>query len=383
MSARLKIALVSAADPRDRRTWSGSTYFMGRALERHVGDVDYLGPLTVPAQFFKQQAARWLLRLFGRRRYPTRTLEAARFFAAKIGPQLAAGRYDLIFAPAASVEIAELATDVPIVYTSDATFALMQEVYPIFSSLTPGALRLETHFERTALAKAALIVYPSAWAARSAMTGYGTAEEKIRVIPFGANLDREPPREAVVGKRNDGRLRLLFLAKEWARKGGPIAFATLSALERRGIAAELTVCGVTPPQEFAHPHLQVVPYLDKNVPAQRQRFEQILVDAHLLLLPTRAECYGIVFCEANAYGLPVFGTRVGGIPTIVADGVNGYLLPTAADGDAFAASIAAHALEPAAYAALNRGARDRYETVLNWNAWGQTLRQAITDVIGR
>ena len=55
-------------------------------------------------------------------------------------------------------------------------------------------------------------------------------------------------------------------------------------------------------------------------PQNRQRLEQIVSKSHRLLLPTRAECYGIVFCEANAYGLPVFATRVGGIPTIVKEG---------------------------------------------------------------
>jgi hypothetical protein len=53
MKPQLKIALISAADPRDRRTWSGSTFFMGSALERHVGRVDYIGPIPIPRQDFK------------------------------------------------------------------------------------------------------------------------------------------------------------------------------------------------------------------------------------------------------------------------------------------------------------------------------------------
>ena len=101
----------------------------------------------------------------------------------------------------------------------------------------------------------------------------------------------------------------------------------------------------------------------------------------MLLLPTRTECYGIVFCEANAYGLPVFATRVGGIPTIVEDGQNGYLLSTEASGKDFADTIAKTISAPDRYSELNYGARERYEKVLNWDAWAHTAREAIIDAL--
>jgi len=144
----------------------------------------------------------------------------------------------------------------------------------------------------------------------------------------------------------------------------------------------LTVCGVTPPATETHPRMKVVPYLDKNVPGDRKQFERILSESHLLLLPTRTECYGVVFCEANAYGLPVFATRVGGVPPIVEDGSNGYLLPLEAGGGDFAKRIATVGLNPETYHSLNQGARDRYEKVLNWEAWAQSVRKAIRDSLG-
>jgi len=220
MHPHLKIALVSAADPKDRRTWSGSTFFMGAALERHVGRVDYIGPISIPGQALKLKLARLAHRISGKRTYPFRTLAAARHFAKNISRRLAGQSYDLIFAPAASVEIAYLETETPIVYVSDATFALMQEVYPIFSSMPPAAVDAENFFEQTALDKARLILFPSQWAARSAVDHYGIAPDKISMIPFGANLDREPDRQAVLGKNVDGDIKILFLAKEWERKGG-------------------------------------------------------------------------------------------------------------------------------------------------------------------
>src|SRR3989304_1922528 len=44
-------------------------------------------------------------------------------------------------------------------------------------------------------------------------------------------------------------------------------------------------------------------------------------------LPSENETFGQVFIEAMACGLPVIGTNVGGIPEIINDSYNGYLIP--------------------------------------------------------
>ena len=45
LQRRLRIALVSTRDSNDRRSWSGTLYNMGQALERHCGNVLRIGPL--------------------------------------------------------------------------------------------------------------------------------------------------------------------------------------------------------------------------------------------------------------------------------------------------------------------------------------------------
>lgn len=53
----------------------------------------------------------------------------------------------------------------------------------------------------------------------------------------------------------------------------------------------------------------------------------ILAAADILALPSRTDSFGIVFLDAWANGLPVIGARAGGIPGVVADGVDGLLVP--------------------------------------------------------
>lgn len=61
--------------------------------------------------------------------------------------------------------------------------------------------------------------------------------------------------------------------------------------------------------------------------------------ADVFVLPSENETFGQVFVEAMACGVPVIGTKVGGIPEIISDSYNGFLvLPSDA-------SVLAHRIE--------------------------------------
>jgi glycosyltransferase involved in cell wall biosynthesis len=54
---------------------------------------------------------------------------------------------------------------------------------------------------------------------------------------------------------------------------------------------------------------------------------QCFADADVLVVPSRTEGTPRVLIEARAFGCPVIGTSVGGIPTSITDGVDGLLVP--------------------------------------------------------
>jgi glycosyltransferase involved in cell wall biosynthesis len=88
-------------------------------------------------------------------------------------------------------------------------------------------------------------------------------------------------------------------------------------------------------------------------PVTRSELLDALARAHAVVVPSRREGLGLVALEALAAGRPVIATRVGGLPEVVEDGVDGILVPPD-DVDALRAAVARLPLPPPKGAALAR-----------------------------
>ena len=58
---------------------------------------------------------------------------------------------------------------------------------------------------------------------------------------------------------------------------------------------------------------------------KQNHVERIIPLAHVLLMPSDLESFGLVALEAMACGVPPVATRVGGVPELITDDVDGYL----------------------------------------------------------
>jgi glycosyltransferase involved in cell wall biosynthesis len=380
--ARPRIALVSAGDTGSRGASSGVYYFTARALEERCGEVAHLGPVGSPA-LRRGKLKRLAYRALTGKGYDyLHTLALARDYADRFGRALEGGRFDLVFAPEAATEIAFLRTGLPIVYLSDTTFALARDYYPLYRNLSASSVRQGDAVEAAAIGRAQALIYPTRWAARSAVEDYGAAPGKVHVVPLGANLEKAPARGEVLGRGEHDRCELLFVGVDWERKGGRIALETLEVLEGMGVDAHLTVCGCRPPAGISHPRLRVVPYLDKDDPAQAAELGGLYREADFLLFPSRAENSGFVLSEAAAFGLPVLAAATGGIPDMIEEGRNGFVLPLEAEGAEYAGKVREAWEDRSALARLRAMSRDAYEARLNWGSWADRVDGIIRSVLG-
>ena len=104
--------------------------------------------------------------------------------------------------------------------------------------------------------------------------------------------------------------------------------------------------------------------------------------ADVLVLPTRAETYGMVVTEALARGLPVVATHVGGVPETLghgADGVRPGLLVPSDNATALAEALRAWLEDTGLRRRLRRAARERRESLPDWTM----TTSALADVLAR
>jgi N-acetyl-alpha-D-glucosaminyl L-malate synthase BshA len=84
--------------------------------------------------------------------------------------------------------------------------------------------------------------------------------------------------------------------------------------------------------------------------------EEVLVGADLFLLPSETESFGLAALEALACEVPVVASRAGGLPEVVRDGENGFLLPVG-DVDGMARAALALLRDPERHRAFALEAR--------------------------
>ncbi len=99
-------------------------------------------------------------------------------------------------------------------------------------------------------------------------------------------------------------------------------------LVRREIPSKLLFVGEGPERLFVR-HLVKELGLSEHVHflGEQDYLEDLLSCADLLLLPSEQESFGLVALEAMSCGVPVVGTKVGGLPEVVIDGESGFLVP--------------------------------------------------------
>lgn len=371
----MKIAYVTEYDPHDMANWSGLGTHILMALQgdRRVA-VEAWGPLRKPLVPLHKLRKLAVQLLTGKHCLSERETSLGRHLAREIARNLRRRGADVVFAPG-TVPLSGLDGHVPFAFWTDATFEGMLGFYDAFSNLSERSLRLGRAAERRVMERCSLAVFASDWAARSAREHHPSAAGKIHVVPFGANLEpsgTEADTLARIDARPDGVCRLLFVGVDWARKGGEVALETAAALNAMGIPTELNlVGGGAPARVGALPFVRDFGFLAKG--RDRATLERLFGESHFLIMPSRAECFGVVFCEASAFGLPSLASDVGGIPTAVRDGVNGHCFPLSAGAAPYVETIARLVRDRDAYRSLCRRSLEEHRARLNWKTSGRTV----------
>jgi len=370
----LRIAYVTIFDPSDIHAWSGLGVHILRSLQESGLQTEMIGNLRYQFDFIYKLKEVLYPRLLSQTYLMLWDPILLKIFARQVEQALAATDYDMVFSIWTN-PIAYLQTEKPIAFWGDGTLAGRMNLDPRYSNLCPETIRGGNGAEQLALSKSRLAIYSSEWAANTAIDNYDVDPAKLRVVPFGANIDcsrNVHDIRATLATKSRDSCKLLFVGVNWVGKGGGIALEVAKTLNERGIPTELHIVGCNPPGElpgFVKPH----GFVSKASQEGRRLLDDLYSQSHFFVLPTRADCTPVVFSEACSFGLPILATNVGGIPTVIQDGKNGFTYPLDANPEQYCATIERLWSSRQEYAQLALSSFQEYAVRLNWGTAGRTV----------
>jgi glycosyltransferase involved in cell wall biosynthesis len=352
--ASLRFVGASRGDPYDPVTASGMARFLFDALERRyrmVGrvDVELRGwPRRLAAlAAFHPSRPRWRQRFY--KSWLTFTLQSrnCRRRLNEIREP-----YDLVVQVSALFQTTGART----VLYIDNTNRLSEQAWLEWTTgrtLPVGPSRDE--LERRVYLGAEHVFAMGTHVAASVVEHYGVPANRVSAVGGGANLDRLP------GPRHHaGEPTVLFVGREFSRKGGERLLEAFRQVRARAPAARLQIVG--PADVSEEPGVEVLGRVD-----DRERLAELYLNARVFCLPSRFEPYGLVVLEAMAYGLPCVVTSVGALPDIVEDGRTGHVV-AAGDGEALTAQLLRFIEEPDYAARLGAAGKQRFESHFTWDS---------------
>jgi len=200
----------------------------------------------------------------------------------------------------------------------------------------------------------------SKWLVDETIGVFGT-ERPVKVIPNFVDLERfRPGRDEGVRQRlaKDGEALLVHVSNfRPVKRVGDVV--RLFAKVRKAHPARLVLVGDGPERSAAEEEARRLGVArDVTFLGERTEIECLLAAADLFLLPSESESFGLAALEAMASGVPVIGTRTGGLPELVEHGVSGHLC-TVGDTDCMAAFALSLLGDPARHTAFREAARTR------------------------
>jgi glycosyltransferase involved in cell wall biosynthesis len=378
----MKIAYVTTYDSSDIDAWSGSGLNILLALQEAGFHTESIGNIKERkiSLFLSMLKKAYYTKLLSRKYHRDREPAVVMDYATQLEKNLSTVDHDVVFSPG-TIPIAYLKTDKPIVFWADATFAGMIGYYPEWCNLCDETIKNGNEQEQLALSRCRLAIYASEWAANSAIQNYKVDPSKVKVVPFGANLHSIRTRTEVnkiIKNKSFEFCKLLFIGVDWGRKGGETALAVANELNRRGTSTELHIVGCTPPggsPEFVINH----GFISKKTEEGRRKLAQLFTESHFLIVPSQAECFGLVFTEASSFGLPSLATRTGGIPSAVYDGKNGKLFALDENPDKYCDYIEGLMTSRDEYEKLALSSFEEYSSRLNWSCAGKRVHDLIRE----
>jgi glycosyltransferase involved in cell wall biosynthesis len=210
--------------------------------------------------------------------------------------------------------------NVPTFISIDATPRELEEIYgPLTGHVAKSGSfywNVRDAIHRRTYRAARGMITMSEMVARTLSSVYRVEPEKILVLLPGVDTAVWRP---LPTRAPGDEIRILFVGAEFERKGGDLLLRWARETTHRNFRLDIVTRSAVEPTRGVTVHSQFK--------AGDQGLIDLVQRADLLVHPTRADMSPWVISEAKAAGTAVLSTRVGGIPELVREGVDGHIVP--------------------------------------------------------
>jgi glycosyltransferase involved in cell wall biosynthesis len=173
---------------------------------------------------------------------------------------------------------------------------------------------------------------------------FGVPEDKIKVILNGLDPQEFNPSDGsqIRADLGIGSRPFIMTAIRLVKRKGPRYLITAFSKVLRDVPDAMLVIAGDGPEATNLRRLVKKLEIEGSVlmlgSLPHRRVLKLMAAADVFVLPSLMESFGLVLLEAMMAGAPIVCTRVGGVPEVIENGVNGLMVPPA-DDDALASAI--------------------------------------------
>jgi glycosyltransferase involved in cell wall biosynthesis len=364
------ILVVSPGPPFDPLTWSGTSHHLLAALRRRgnlIGAVDgWTRPLNTleKAASIGPDMALWRQRYLANSSPLSRPIRAGMTEVARARAKKISAQPDVVLQFGGWYDLGAARGFKPKLHTfyADGTLALSLARNDNLLDGDSRWVRQALAYEKRLYDRLDVVMTMSDWLGRSFVEHFDQDPAKIVTVGAGANMDGsvEPP------ERDFSKPRILFVGKEFDRKGGPQLLAAFAALRQERPDAELWIVSEYQPSDPPE-GVTFFGRILRDTPEGDAQIQRLYREATAFALPSVYEPFGIAVLESMAWHLPGLGADRCAIPEMIVDGVSGVLVDPE-DPDSLLSGLRRLIADPAQMRTMGEAARKRFEERFTWDS---------------
>lgn len=241
------------------------------------------------------------------------------------------------------------------------------------------------HFFSRVMAWPKLVICPSKVICRHMIEDFGLPHERVRLIPRSVNLERFDFRPAA--SRSQEEFIVGIIGRITPLKGHDYFLRAMAKVIRQVPSLKIWIIGDAP--EDKQDYKQEITTLVRRLVlsnyveflGNRSDIPDLLSRMHCLALSTvTEEAFGRVILEAQAAGVPVVATRVGGVVDIIDEEKTG-LLVTPRDPEEMAAAIIRIFKDKALASSLSEAGRKKVERQFTLEEMGEKTLKVYQELL--